>query len=767
TSPVRQPKSARTLEQFILSRHTHATVVVSDALEIQSFFGPTGDYLTQPTGDARLDLLAWVKPGLYPRLRHATEHAVLTGERVVVDDISIERGQQTVRVNCTVEPLRPAPGEPRVLLISFRDVGAAPARDTPAATDIDLPLLHQLETELKVTREELRGTIEQLDVANEDYRASNEELLSLNEELQSNNEELETSREELQSVNDEMAAINQQLEERNLELRQAYADLSNLLESTNIPIVFLDRQLNIRRFTPAARNLLPLRIADIGRPLEELREHFSDADFVPIALSVLETQTAVATEVRARDGRWFNQTVSPYRTEEGHIDGVSVAFHDVTETKAAARIAEEERAFADAIVHTIPSPLLVLKRSLQIVSGNRSFYERFGLTSLETVGRDFFEIGDHAWDLPRMRTLLSRILPEDEEVRDYEVELMSSTVGRRLLHINARMMRREGEGDLILLLIDDVTALRNAELFTARRADDLAKEARRKDDFLAMLGHELRNPLSALVHGLDLWQALGAEPERLENVRLMMSRQAQRMRAMLDQLLEVSRLKAGRLQFTFAPVDVAAAIEAAIETAAPVVARREHRLTRDVYSFGEVYVSADEHRLVQAIENVLTNAARFTPPGGNIHVTLRASPSKVRISIRDDGIGIEPDLLPHLFELFTQGPRDLDRAEGGLGLGLPLVKSIVELHGGTVEIVSEGRGSGSEVIIALTRHLMSVEQAPGEARAEVAMSVASRRILIVDDEADCGETLAEILALRGYQTLSVRDGAAALTTTAT
>jgi two-component system CheB/CheR fusion protein len=760
----RGPKVSRVIEQIVLSRFTWACVAVTESFEIRAFFGPTHDYLVQPTGETRMDLLAWAKPGLYPRLRAGLERAADRKERVLLDDLWMDRDGKTARVECTIEPITPLPGEARLYLVAFREHPVPSTWTELHGRPSDDALVGQLEAELKAAREELQSTVEQLQTSNEEYRAGHEELLSLNEELQSNNEELQASKEELQSLNEEMVTINRQLEERNDQLRTVNTDITNLLVSTHIPIIFLDRELRIRRFTPAATEIMRLIAADVGRSVEDIKERIRDGTLLQDAKKVLDKLIPITTEVQTEDGHWYTRRIVPYRTEDDRIDGVCIAFYDITESKKAAEELDEARIFAETIVETTRTSLVVLDRNLCVVSANSCYYDVFHATKPAVVGVSLFELGRRQWDIPRLRARLERVLQDGYELKRFEVEQEFDQLGRRVMRLNARVMRRWARPPLVLLAIEDVTEHKAAQQVLEARAEELAKEHRRKDEFLAMLGHELRNPLSALLHGIDLLGMVRTEPLRVEQISAMMMRQAKRIGSMLDELLDIARLNAGKIAMARELVDVSQAMHAAVEAVTPLLELRKSKLRVSLSDApGEVVVRGDLVRLTQVVENLLSNAAKYSEPGGEIDLSCDADDDWVRIRVRDTGIGMDQELLPHIFELFVQGTRSLDRAAGGLGLGLPLVKRVVEMHGGRVEASSPGRGQGSEFVVTLPRASEHrEEQAQRKPLAAGDAAAPQRRILVVDDEIDAITMLTELLALHGHETRGAGDGDGAL-----
>ncbi|HXI57861.1 MAG TPA: ATP-binding protein [Polyangia bacterium] len=287
---------------------------------------------------------------------------------------------------------------------------------------------------------------------------------------------------------------------------------------------------------------------------------------------------------------------------------------------------------------------------------------------------------------------------------------------------------------------------------------------RRKDDFLAMLGHELRNPLAPILTALQLMklrgQATGAERERE-----VIERQVRHVARMVDDLLDVSKITRGKISLHRGPVEIALVTAKAIEIAGPIIEARAHRLCLDVATEG-LTVDGDPFRLSQVVANLLTNAALYTPHGGRIDLSARREGTEVVIDVIDTGIGIEPELLPRIFDMFTQGERPIDRAEGGLGLGLGLVHSLVKLHEGSVAADSCGPGMGSHFSVRLPA-LETAPSAPFGVRASlVAVPDISAseglRILVVDDNVDAGETLADLLRALGYEVAVAYDGPQAL-----
>jgi two-component system CheB/CheR fusion protein len=448
--------------QLLVDRFVPACVLINRRYEILYFAGATQDYLTQPTGVPTQDLLSRAREGLQARLRTAIRGAFDGGKRIVASGTRVRRADAWHRVRIMVEPLGGTRETEGLLLVSFADE-PPPTPAAPEAADTsgepNEPVVRQLEHELKTTRDDLQSSIEELEGSNQELKVANEEVMSVNEELRSSNEELETSKEALQSLNEELNSVNTQLEEKVGQLERVSNDLENLLTSTNIATIFLDTTFHVRRFTPAATRLFNLISADVGRPIADIAQRFTDPDLRRDTEAVLAELTPISKEVQGQDGRWYVRQVLPYRTHDNRIEGVVITFSDV-----AAEALQEARLYAETIVDTVREPLLVLHADLRVHSANRSFYETFLLSPDGTLNRPVYELGNHELDIPRLRELLGEVLPGARRLEAFEVEHDFARIGRRALLLNARTLTRgTGRPDLILLAFEDVTERKRAE----------------------------------------------------------------------------------------------------------------------------------------------------------------------------------------------------------------------------------------------------------------------------------------------------------------
>jgi signal transduction histidine kinase/CheY-like chemotaxis protein len=366
--------------------------------------------------------------------------------------------------------------------------------------------------------------------------------------------------------------------------------------------------------------------------------------------------------------------------------------------------------------------------------------------------------------------LLDRVYQEGEPFLAYEQLMRLDRTGSGIVedcyfNFNVEPLRDpagsvHGMMAVLVDITEQVRARRALEKIDAERAaalSELERASRAKDEFLAMLGHELRNPLAPIASAVELMKSKDGGSSRERDT---IERQLQHVVRLVDDLLDVSRITRGKIDLQKQVVDVSEAIADAVESAAPLIERRAHRLVRSVDE--GLYVHADQARLSQVMVNLLTNAARYTQPGGEIRVSARAEAERVVIRVTDTGIGMEPDLVARVFDLFVQGSRPPDRTEGGLGLGLALVKNIVALHGGTVAAHSDGPGAGSAFTVSLARHQPpSTDADAGPAPAAVRTG-GSKRVLIVDDNEDAAVLLGELVRISGHEILIAHDPSAAL-----
>ncbi len=378
----------RLIQKALLDAFAPAAVLIDREYKILTVQGPVVQYLEFPPGELTRDLMAMARPGLRASIRPAVQKAVEHGTSVIDRDARVKRNGRYVPCILTVRPILEPRDVQGLLLLTFSDLVAAPVAARPGKQGLrgrskagakDAALAARLESELEATRAALQSTIENYEAAGEELKASNEEIMSMNEEFQSTNEELETSREELQSLNEELNTVNSQLQDKVEEIEQARNDLSNLLNSTEIATLFLDRDIRIRRFTPLAVQLTSVRASDVGRPLHELALTFDDPALLADCRRVLEHLVPRETEVWSLDRKaCYLRRIMPYRTEDNRILGVVITLVNITARKEASAAIGEARLYAQLIDHLptgavyLTRDRLTMNKAVEAITGYRA-----------------------------------------------------------------------------------------------------------------------------------------------------------------------------------------------------------------------------------------------------------------------------------------------------------------------------------------------------------------------------------------------------------
>jgi len=656
------------MQKLLLAKFAPAAVLINRKYEVLSLFGRTSDYLELPTGELTRDLLSLVRQGLRTKIRTACQKVLSGGEPVAALDALVPRNGASVLCTITANLLQEPKEAEGLLLVSFRTVPQKPLLTAPGprplATEEESAVVRQLEHEVETTRQDLQSTIEEL-------QSSSEEVMSMNEELQSANEELETSKEELQSFNEELITVNSQLQSKIDELEHANNDIRNLLISTEIATVFLDTDLRIRRFTPATVQLLHLIDSDIGRPIRDFALRFTDQTLLRDAGRVLDKLTPVETEIRSEQGRCYLRRILPYRTADDHVEGVAIAFVDITDRKRTEEaLAESERRMR-AIVDTAADAIITIGERGIVDSFNPAAERMFGYARDEAIGLN-------------VKFLMPA--PYSEEHDDYLSRYLK-TREARIIGIGRELVGRRKDGstfpiDLAVSELHDGTQ----QSFTGIIRDISDRKALQREllsiasEEHRRIGQDLHDNVGQKLTGLGM--LAGSLAKSLLEHSPADGEAANRIATGLKNVLEqIRQLSKGLL-----PVDIdAEGLRAALAELAETTSH-ESGVQCEFVCDKPVRVEDNETaaHLYRIAQEAVANALKHGAPR-HVKIGLARENSQIILSVHDDGKGITPAAW---------------RAQG---MGLKTMHYRAALIGATLSVAPVKKG-GTQVTCRLVEH---------------------------------------------------------------
>ena len=533
-------------------------------------------------------------------------------------------------------------------------------------------------------------------------------------------------------------------------------------------IITIDAQGTVTTFNPAAERIFGYTASEtIGKNIKILMPEPYHSEHDSYIANYLGTGRAkiigIGREVvgRRKDGSTFPMelAISEFRLGESrYFTGI---VRDITERKRAEEELREAEERMRSVVNHVVDGIITIDERGHIASFNPAAEKIFGYTRAHVIGKN-----------------VKMLMPEpyhsehDGYIRNYV-----GTGHAKIIGIGREVAGRRSDGSVFPMelavsefhidqrrfftgIVRDITERKRLQDELQQRLHDLAEADRQKNEFLAMLSHELRNPLAPMRNALYLMRNAPAGGSDLAEVHGMMERQLQQLVRLVDDLLDISRIIRGKIDLRRETIDLRHAVQRAAETAAPMLDSHGHKLEVRLPE-GPVHVVGDMVRLAQVISNLLTNAAKYSKGAGSVHLALSREANEAVVSVKDRGVGIKPELLPRIFDLFVQGDHALARSQGGLGIGLTLVKRLVEMHDGKVAAISEGEGLGSEFRIRLPA-LPEADLRSDTLRDGRAGMGAPRRVLVVDDNVDAANSIAKILSLFGHEVRCEYDGQSAL-----
>lgn len=738
------------LYDCILDEFVPAAVLVDENHYVRHIFGTADRYLTLRRGRPSHDLLSLVEPDLRTAIAGAIQRAVKENSPIAYTGIRFETPDGPTEVRLNVTPLSSRRSDSTHLLIRFDELpSSSEPREVAEPLDIgevSRERTEALEAELRRTKENLQATIEELETSNEELHATNEELVASNEELQSTNEELH-------SVNEELYTVNAEYQRKISELTELTDDMEHLLDSTDVGTVFLDRNLCIRKITPRVCQIFSVVEQDVGRRFDSFTHSIDHPGMMTDVQQVLSAGEAVEREVRDRLGRWYFLRILPYRSH-GEIDGVVVTLIDTQALHTAQSELREKDRQLNSILDNAPAFIFIRDNAGRYSMVNDESRGWFGEDAEHVIGRT-----DHDF------------LPERiaDRIQAFEREVIASG---EPCEFELGMPGQNGDGERTWLTVlfplrDDggrissVAGIANDISDRKAAVRKVRESLRQRDQFLAMLSHELRNPLGAVQNGLRLLRHSTIDEAIREQTQTMLERQSSQMAHLLDDLLDVSRIEQGRVELRRTLLDLRRTAQEACDSLRDRFRQAEVDL-RVVLPDVPVMVRGDETRLQQIQVNLLVNAVKYTAAGGCVELSLCVREGHALIAVRDNGVGFSAELRPHIFEPFVQADETLDRSDGGMGVGLSLTKSLVELHNGSITAHSDGPGRGSEFTVRLPLTADALPAETDNPDSPESTDLTDLKLFLVEDNDDARNTLKLLLQMDGYQVRAAADGLTAV-----
>lgn len=738
------------IHQRALLAFSSPSLIVDSDYNVMHVSADAGRFLRFSTGEPSRNLLKVIEPALRVELRSVLFQAVSSGKEAEAIRVKVDGGPAQGVFNLSVRPFKDPETSADFLLVIFSEVkeGLVEEAIRASAPGAERVIAH-LEDELQRTRDRLQSTIEQSETSTEELKASNEELQAINEELRSATEELETSKEELQSVNEELTTVNHELKSKVEEAAQINDDLRNFIASTEIATVFIDAEWRIKRYTPSAEDIFSIIPSDVGRKLLDITHRLDYPELSDDIEAAYQLLVPRQREVRAQGGRLYMVRVLPYRTGENRIDGAVLTFVDITALRQA-----EERARSNGwLADRLASPgdggrwgLVVTDDNGTITGWSSGMTALLGFDAADAIGRPLAGL------------------------RASQTGTAESGGTRRYVHrdggvwsgcgTTVKLQARHGAVELLWEPAPQPVE-QDSRDEGGRRSEAMVASSLR-DEFLAVMSHELKHPLNLIGINSEILGRLPEVRQSPDAVRVVETlRRAVRSQAkIIDDLLDLSRMRTGKLRLNLYPVNMAELVTTIAESAKADVSASELELELDADE--PVIVCGDAQRIEQIVWNLLSNAIKFTPAGGRIRVNVRRNGAMGEISVQDTGLGIEADFLPRVFDMFGQAAARAASKQTGLGIGLALVKQLVDGHSGRIEVISSGRGQGSTFIVSLP--LVKDENASTDAgdvrTADKPME--GLNILLVDDTRETVEALQALLQFEGATVVTATSGEQAL-----
>jgi two-component system CheB/CheR fusion protein len=734
----------------LLNQHLAPSVLIDEHRQVLHVFGDAGRFLQINRGPVTGDVLelfdAEFRTAVAGAIQRVAKQAVATtytGKPKNVTDFNSQ-------VKVSVSPIFGRADELTHMLVSFAEVEPVrqPIEET---TELNLNASSQariasLEEELNYSNENLQSTIEELEASNEELQATNEELIASNEEMQSTNEELH-------SVNEELYTVNAEYQRKISELTELTDDMDHLFVSTDVGVLFLDKNLSIRKFTPRIAKLFNFIEQDIGQSFERFTHNIEHKQLLDKVREVLKTQQPYEHDVQDRSGHEYFLRILPYQSRDA-VEGVVLTLIDVASLKQAQKEIDKKEHQLHSVMENSPSFIFIKDLQGRYLAANEQAERVFEISTEKILGQtnhDFLPGG-----IADQIAESDRILTETGE--KIEIEEVIPVHGQGRTYLTAKFPLRDQDNKIYAIagIKTDITRLKMAQL--------KAKQAvHERDKFMAMLSHELRNPLAAIQNASSVLQRLVGKDKRIGRVSGIIHRHGTHLSRILDDLLDISRFVQNKIELRKSTFDLRTAAEDALLSVRSLATTGKVKVIKSISS-QPIPINGDASRIEQVIVNLLVNAIKYTQATGEVNLDVNIVKNQAQVSVIDNGAGMSSDLLKRIFEPFVQGDSTLDLSQGGMGVGLTLVNTIVGLHEGQIVAESEGEGLGSHFRVTLPLSDQKIVESDKQTNAiEPQLASHALKVVLVEDEPDAREMMTLLLEMDGHQIIAVADGLSAVT----
>lgn len=689
---------------YLSKKNSPTSIFIDKNYDIIFVVGNLKDWFTIPDGFFQNNLLKITNNDLATIIRNGVRRTVKEGKSILYKDLVLRTQNETRNLDLSFEQVSGFENYSEVFLIELKNLSSISESNDIVLSETDLPDLsrqriNDLELELRENKSDLQNVVEELETSNEELQSSNEELMSSNEELQSSNEEL-------QSVNEELYTVNTELQEKNKELEDLSNDVTNLLNGSDIGTLFLDTDLNIRKFTPVIKRVFKLEETDIGRSIKSFASEFDEHErksMISHCQESLESLKTFENEIQDNNGKWYLMRINPFVTTSKKISGVVIALVDINQIKHTQLALEKSNTRLDIALKNGNMAWWEVRLPSGKVAFSNKKTEMLGLKSEDfKTYTDFTDIL-HPDDYENTMQAFMDHLTGEKDIYDCQYRIKDNEGNYKWFKDVGKISHKEGENIIVTGIVIDITQLKCSEqkLIEAQQKAETANIY--KNQFLANMSHEIRTPMNGLVGFAGLLRDDDVTTETRNKYIDIIENSSKQLLNLINDIIDVSKIEAKELKIENAPCKISDLFFNTEATFNELKKRKNKAYIQIVAEVSEKdknsYIVTDADRLQQVLTNLVGNALKFTEKG-QINFGFKIKNDKVSVYVNDTGIGIPQNKLEAIFERFAQVENKNEKNSEGTGLGLSISQGIVKLLGGELKVKSD-RSKGSTFSFAI------------------------------------------------------------------